>query len=193
VNKNEYIEVGQITKPIGLKGLMQLKLNTDFRRLYNRIDTLFVEVAGHPVPHFVIKITPKGNDMVLLEMEDIESEADARQLTNAKVYVTVDIMPTLGTLEFYHHEVMGFMVVDTQKGELGPVTEILDIPQQSVVSVNHKGKEVLIPLAGDILKGIDRTAKTITVECPEGLIDLYLGNPAAEVPDDGEDDDKADS
>jgi 16S rRNA processing protein RimM len=193
VNKNEYIEVGQITKPIGLKGLMQLKLNTDFRRLYNRIDTLFVEVAGHPVPHFVIKITPKGNDMVLLEMEDIESEADARQLLNAKVYVTVDIMPTLGTLEFYHHEVMGFMVVDTQKGELGPVTEILDIPQQSVVSVNHKGKEVLIPLAGDILKGVDRAAKTITVQCPEGLIDLYLGNPAAEIPDDGQDDDKADS
>lgn len=193
MNKNEYIEVGQITKPIGLKGLMQLKLNTDFRRIYNRIDTLFVEVLGQPVPHFVIKITPKGNDMVLLELEDIESEADARQLTNAKVYVTVDIMPTLGTQEFYHHEVMGFTVVDTQKGELGPVVEILDIPQQSVISVNHKGKEVLIPLAGDILVGIDRVAKTITVNCPEGLIELYLGNPAAEVPDDGEEDDKVDN
>ncbi|UPT65450.1 MAG: ribosome maturation factor RimM [Sphingobacteriales bacterium JAD_PAG50586_3] len=188
MNKNEYIEAGQITKPIGLKGLMQLKLNTDFRRLYNRIDTLFVEVAGNPVPHFVIKITPKGNDMVLLEMEDIETEADARQLTNAKVYVTVDIMPTLGTLEFYHHEVMGFTVVDTEKGELGPVVEILDIPQQSVVAVSYKSKEVLIPLAGHILKGIDRAAKTITVTCPEGLIELYLGNPAAEIPDDGEED-----
>lgn len=187
MNKNEYIEVGQITKPIGLKGLMQLKLNTDFRRIYNRIDTLFVEVAGQPVPHFVIKITPKSGDMVLLELEDIESEADARVMINAKVYVTVDIMPTLGDLEFYHHEVVGFIVTDQTKGELGPVAEILDIPQQSVIAVNHKGKEVLIPLAGDILKNINRTAKTITVDCPEGLIDLYLGNPAAEVQDDGED------
>jgi 16S rRNA processing protein RimM len=193
VNKNEFIEAGQITKPIGLKGLMQLKLNTDFRRLYNRIDTLFVEVAGQPVPHFVIKITPKGNDMVLLELEDIESEADARQMINARVYVTVDIMPVLGTLEFYHHEVMGFIVTDVNKGELGPVVEILDIPQQSVIAVGHKGKQVLIPLAGDILKGIDRAAKTITVACPDGLIDLYLGNAAAEAPEDGEDDDKSDS
>lgn len=193
MNKNEFIEAGQITKPIGLKGLMQLKLNTDFRRLYNQIDTLFVEVAGQPVPHFVLKITPKGNDMVLLEMEDIESEADARQMINAKVYVTVDIMPVLGTLEFYHHEVMGFIVTDVKKGELGPVVEILDIPQQSVIAVNHKGKEVLIPLAGDILKGIDRAAKTITVACPEGLIDLYLGNAAAEAPEDGEEDDISDS
>ena len=193
MNKNEFIEAGQITKPIGLKGLMQLKLNTDFRRLYNRIDTLFVEVAGQPVPHFVLKITPKGNDMVLLELEDIESEADARQMINAKVYVTVDIMPVLGTLEFYHHEVMGFIVTDVHKGELGPVVEILDIPQQSVIAVGHKGKQVLIPLAGDILKGIDRATKTITVACPDGLIDLYLGNAATEAPEDGEDDDISDS
>jgi 16S rRNA processing protein RimM len=178
VNTNEFIEAGQITRTIGLKGAMQLKLNTDFKRLYNRIDTLFIDVAGNPVPYFVIKMTPKQGDMLLLELEDIENEADARQLINAKVFVTLDIMPTLADNEFFHHEVVGFNVVDDVVGPLGLVVDLIDVPMQSVIAVDYKGSEVLIPLAGDILVKIDRDTKTITVHCPDGLIELYTTKPA---------------
>ena len=40
---------------------------------------------------------------------------------------------------------------------------------------SKNGTEILIPLIDDFIIALDRANKTITLETPEGLVDLYLG------------------
>lgn len=188
MNTSEFIQAGTLTRTIGLKGALQLKLNTDFKRLYNRIETFFIEIGGQPVPFFIQKITLKQGDTLIVELEDVETEEEAKRLVNSPVMVSTDILPTVSGNEFFHHEIIGYTVVDNTAGPLGPVIDVLDVPMQTVIAVEHRSKEVLIPLAGHILQRINRDTKTIEVSCPEGLVDLYLGNAANELPEDGHDD-----
>ena len=39
---------------------------------------------------------------------------------------------------------------------------------------DKNGTEILIPLIDDFIIALDRANKTITLETPEGLVDLYL-------------------
>ena len=41
--------------------------------------------------------------------------------------------------------------------------------------IDKNGTEILIPLIDDFIIALDRANKTITLETPEGLVDLYLG------------------
>ena len=51
----------------------------------------------------------------------------------------------------------------------------MELPQQSVLEIKHSsGKEILIPITDEVVKKVDRTAKTIEINAPEGLIDIYL-------------------
>ena len=171
---NQYIPAGKLTKTIGLNGALQLYLNTDFARLHNRIDSLYIDLQGQKVPYLVIKLQAKSGGNMLVELEDIDTIADAQQLVGHEVFVTQDILPTLSGNEFYHQEIIGYTISDKELGVLGTVNEVIDVPLQTIVSVTYNNAEVLIPLAGAILVTINRDTKTIEVNCPEGLVDMYL-------------------
>ena len=49
-----------------------------------------------------------------------------------------------------------------------------DSTSQALFEIDREGTEVLIPISDDIIRKVDRTAKTITIQAPEGLIDIYL-------------------
>lgn len=42
------------------------------------------------------------------------------------------------------------------------------------MQIDFNGKEILIPAVDEFFKEIDRQNKTIYIEAPEGLIDIYL-------------------
>ena len=81
---------------------------------------------------------------------------------------------SLGSKKFYFHEIVGFKVVDTAKGELGPITEVLEYPTQAILQVMKGKKEILIPILDQVIQSVDRNKKILTITAPEGLIDMYL-------------------
>ena len=95
--------------------------------------------------------------------ETVSSSIDAMiQMDKAHLY------------RFYFHEIIGFTVVDTEKGELGPVTDVLEYPTQAILQVMKGKKEILIPILDQVIQNVDRDNKILTITAPEGLIDMYL-------------------
>ena len=84
------------------------------------------------------------------------------------------MLPPLTGNQFYFHEVIGFSVVDKEKGNIGICKEFIDISRQLIMQVEFEDKEILIPAVDEILKELDREKKIIYIEAPEGLIDIYL-------------------
>jgi len=85
------------------------------------------------------------------------------------------MLPKLEGTQFYFHEVIGFDVLDTRLGNIGKITGINDSGAQAIFEIEKNGTEILVPLIDEFIIALDRTNKTITLETPEGLVDLYLG------------------
>ena len=84
------------------------------------------------------------------------------------------MLPKLEGNQFYYHEVIGFSLIDRIHGDIGVVQSINDSASQVLFEVLKGEKQLLIPLNDEIIKEVDRKAKTIAIDAPDGLVDLYL-------------------
>ena len=105
----------------------------------------------------------------------MDNENDARILLRQRLFLPAQILPKLTGIQFYDHEVVGFTVVDTSYGEVGIIEDVIDLAINPLLQIKQGAKEVLIPLAANVVQAIDRKKKTMTITAPEGLIQLYLG------------------
>jgi 16S rRNA processing protein RimM len=105
----------------------------------------------------------------------VDNENDARILLRQRLFLPAQILPKLTGIQFYDHEVVGFTVLDTSYGEVGIIEDVIDLAINPLLQIKQGTKEVLIPLAANVVQAIDRKKKTMTITAPEGLIQLYLG------------------
>ena len=86
----------------------------------------------------------------------------------------LDLLPKLEGDKFYYHEVIGFTIKDKNFGEVGVIKAINDSTAQALFEIDRNGVEILIPMNDEFIVKVDKPNKTIEVETPEGLIELYL-------------------
>lgn len=172
-DKDSCYFLGKIVRTSGLKGDVFVFLDVDNLSDYAHLDSVFVEIKGKLVPHFIDRVQIRHNGAVI-HFEDADLE-QAQALVGHTLYLPLDTLPPLTGNKFYYHEVKGFEVVDRNIGSLGKLTEVMDNAAQAVLCVRHSsGKEILIPLVDEFLIGVDREKKILNVQAPEGLVDFYL-------------------
>ena len=173
MTKEDCFYLGRVAKTHGIKGEITIKLDVDDPSAYHDMKYFLLEINKVLTPFFVEKITPNG-DKFFVQVQDIKTVEQAQNLVGKSVYLPLEMLPKLSGKQFYYHEIVGFMVVDTEKGELGPVTEVLEYPTQAILQVMKDKKEVLIPILDQVIQNVDRDKKILTITAPEGLIDMYL-------------------
>ena len=67
---------------------------------------------------------------------------------------------------------VGFRLFDGPR-DLGEILEVIEQPHQVLCRIDLEGKEALIPLQEDTLRGIDQRKREVRVELPDGLLDVY--------------------
>ena len=173
MKKEDCFYLGRVAKTHGLKGEVTIKLEADDPSAYLEMKHFFLEINKVLTPFFVEKITPNG-DKFFVAVQDVKTIEQAQNLVGKPVYLPLEMLPKLSGKQFYFHEIVGFTVVDTEKGELGPISEVLEYPTQAILQILKGKKEILIPILDQVIQNVDREKKTLTITAPEGLIDMYL-------------------
>ena len=173
MNIEDCFYLGKVTKPWGVKGQQVLFLDVDSPEEYAELDSAFVEVKGKLVPYF-FHIDQLNGNKAIVTFEEITAD-QAAALCGHELYLPLDLLPKLEGNKFYFHEVVGFKVIDSEKGDIGALAQVIDYPAQPLFQVMKNGVEILIPVIDPVIKKVDRKLKTIFIEAPNGLIDLYLG------------------
>ena len=172
MEKKDCFYLGRITKPFGFKGEVVLFLDVDAPEDYAGLDSVFVDVKGHLLPFFIESIRLNGNKATV-RFEDTTPE-EALALVGNELYLPLENLPKLTGKKFYFHEIIGFKVVDSQKGDIGVVDSVVEYPAQPLFQIINNDKEILLPVVDSLIDAVDRENRTIFVTAPEGLIDLYL-------------------
>jgi len=165
--------IGTVTKTRGLKGELQAFIDfEDPEKL--KFDALFIESAGRLIPYFVESFKMPQKNMAFIYLEDIDHIDKATPLAKKDVYLPNKLKPKKDKNAFGLKDLMGFTAVDVNEGELGEIIELQELPQQLIATVHYKDKEVLFPLNQSVIKAIDVVKGIVTVDLPDGLLDIYL-------------------
>jgi 16S rRNA processing protein RimM len=181
MNKNECFNLGYISKTVGNKGELLMIFDVDDVKRYKKLESVFVEINKELVPFFITAIELRGNG-AKVSFDGVNTTERAEQITGTSLYLPLSFLPPLKGKKFYYHEVLGFKVNDKNHGDIGIIENILDYPTQALFQIKKENKEILIPVKEEFIISIDRSAKAIAVNAPEGLIDIYL-DPQPEEPD----------
>lgn len=176
MRKEECFYLGRIVTKYSFKGEVVIKLDTDEPELYKNMESVYVEFGSNLVPFFIEKSSLHKGNQLRVQFEDVYSEEEADSILKCGIYLPLDLLPKLSGDKFYYHEVIGFNVLDANYGEVGTIVHINDKAAQPLFEIDNNGKEVFIPMIDDFIKKVDRANKTIEVETPEGLIELYLNS-----------------
>lgn len=175
MTKEECFYLGKIVSKYSFKGEVLIKLDTDEPELYTEMESVFVDYNDNLVPFFIENSSLHKSTLLRARFEDVETEEDAEDIIGCEIYLPLSFLPELEDDQYYYHEIIGFDVVDANHGNIGKITGVNDTTAQALFEIQKGDKQVLIPMNDRFIEKMDKKNKTLFLDTPEGLIDLYLG------------------
>ncbi len=161
----EFLIVGRILAPWGLRGEVKVEVVTDFperlapqKLVYLNTRPLEIESCRPHKQHLVVKLAT------------IDSVDDADKLRGQDLTIPGSELYPLPEGQYYTFQLIGLKVVTTEGQTLGRVTDIMSTGSNDVYIVEGKRGEVLIPAIEDVVKSIDLKKGKIVIEAIEGLL-----------------------
>lgn len=170
MGSNDYFNIGYVVKTHGLKGEVTIALHAGSPGL-EEVKSLFVQHQNQFVPHFIQHFSPKGSK-AFVKFEDINTPEQAGRLTGCGLFMPKKERPKLARGEFYGDEIIGFQVVDQEGQSVGIVKEANENGPNPHLLVLFETKEIMIPLNGPFIQSIIKIRKRITVDLPEGFLEI---------------------
>ena len=171
IRKEEVYKIGMFNKPHGIHGELSFTFTDD---VFDRVecDYFICLLDGILVPFFIEEYRFRSDSTALIKLAGIDSSEKARMFTNVDVYFPTkyaeDAQPGDLAWDFF----VGFKVKDVHHGEIGAITEVDESTSNVLFVLDHDGEELLIPAREEFIVKMDNKKKLMTVELPEGLLNL---------------------
>ncbi|MBV9962355.1 MAG: 16S rRNA processing protein RimM [Parafilimonas sp.] len=170
---SSYIHIGKLVATHGLKGELIIKHSLGKKTDFKNAEAIFIEKIKHEqLPYFHEQSFVKNDEETIIKLEGINSKEAASVLLQKKVWLTKTDFEKLVS-KTAPVNLIDFIVYDN-KEKLGIVESVIEQPQQVLLQITIKNKEVLIPVNESTLKKIDRKKKEVHVNLPDGLLKIYL-------------------
>jgi len=168
---NANISLGRILKIQGYDGTLTVKLEKDFIENIPGMESVFLEIDGKPVPFFISSSAYEGGDILKLRLDGYGSYEKTNGFAGCRVFLTSGgekTGPPSGI-----ENIAGFRVMLKDKTIIGNVEEIINNPGHDLMKIiSPEKKEILVPFHRDFIVRFDEKKRIITVQLPDGLIDL---------------------
>lgn len=163
----EYITIGTVGSPWGLRGHFKVEIETDFPRRFS-VSSL-VYIGGKPA---VIREAEWQGRRPVIRIDGVDSEEDAGNLAGQPVEIHRTQLYELPEGVYYHFQLAGLSVKTTGGKLLGEITDILTVSGADIYVITGQNGEILIPAVDDIVKSVNLEEGYMVIEPIEGLLDL---------------------
>ncbi|MDI1355093.1 MAG: hypothetical protein PSX36_09250 [bacterium] len=165
----DLLPIGYFSKTHGVKGHLILKDEASFST--EGLNALFIESATGKAPYFISEMRDTNTGLIV-KLEDVDVVEKAKTLLGKKVFIDSNFVEE----EEESSDWLGFELIDSKLGSLGAIKAVSSNGSQDLISVDYKGKEVILPLVDEFIIKMDEDTKKIWLRVPDGLIDLYLND-----------------
>ncbi len=162
----EYLSVGEIVAPFGLRGELKVLLDTDFPELLLAATYLYI---GDPPVRYAVEWVQQVRGMVRLKLVGCDSREAAEALRGKLVQVRAEDAPSPGAGEYYYYQLIGLEVWSEEGEYLGRVVEVFPTGSNEVLVVRGESGEILLPAIEEVVREVDLVAGRMRVYLLEGL------------------------
>ena len=160
------LRVAQVLKSNGTDGELLLSFFDVAPEDMDLQEPVFIAFDGLPVPFYFESFTPKGTNRALVRLTGVRSLKDADELAGQAVYA--DYFE-----EEAEEDLVGWKVCNADGQAVGTVVDYEDIPGNPCLWVKRPdGEQVLIPFHEDLIVSIDQKTGTLTLNIPDGILNL---------------------
>jgi 16S rRNA processing protein RimM len=172
VVSGDLLLVGRVARAHGIRGHVIVNPETDFMEDRFKVGrTLKVGPAGRTREHEILEVRfQQGRPIV--RFDGILTMNDAEALAGSELWLPESSVAPLPDRTFYRHDLVGCEVRDRDGRVLGRVTGVEGSIDRSYLVVDEY---MMIPMVDGICVAVDIAGRRVTVDPPEGLLDL---NPA---------------
>ena len=173
----QYVIIGRTRKAHSLTGELKISIEERYLEDFMKNERIFLEIKGAKVPYFIDNV--RGGGEMIVKLEEVDNRDTAMLLQSRDVLLREQDILTEDAREFEFEEekgleyghLVGFTLVDETLGEIGPIDEVLEMPQQEMAFLKYKNREVLIPLNAQFIRAVDEPNMRVQVDLPDGLLD----------------------
>ena len=170
------LKIGFTKKPHGLKGEIKVQIEERYMEDLLETEVVLLTIKGKPTPFFIEDI--KVGNAVIVKFEDVDSveaanEIGSKELSLREQDILDDDVREIEVEGLEYEGCVGYKIMDGDT-LIGEIEEVVEFPQQEMAILTREGQEVLIPLNVAFVIRRDDAAKTIFMELPKGLLDLYI-------------------
>ncbi|MCR4401892.1 MAG: ribosome maturation factor RimM [Firmicutes bacterium] len=171
---SEYIAVGQVTAPQGIRGEVRALPLTDFPNRFRPPLRLRVR-KGEAIAVLDVEGSRQHRGFVVIKFRGVDSVDEAEKLRGAILEVPRAEVVPLEPGRYYFYEIEGLDVVTTEGRRLGRVARVLrgvanDVYEVEVLAPrSRRGRTILVPAVREIVKSIDLERGEMTIELIPGL------------------------
>lgn len=168
--KKTYLEGGRICTSHGVKGLVKVEHLCDSAKVLSSAKKIFLkERDGSFVERKIICASVAGQ-FVLMAIEGIESREEAIAYRGRLIYLHRDDIPVAKGAMLIA-DMIDLPVYHAESGEtLGVISDVSDVAGRRIYTINHKGRDVLVPDVKEFIKEISEEGGMKVLPIP-GLFD----------------------
>ena len=170
MKRADLVALGKVVRSQGREGHLKL-------RLYEKGPTRFkcarVYLSrGDEVEPYGIESLTVDRNATILKLAGVDTLDAADALAGREVLVAESDFPDPGEDVFYDFQVIGSRVRTRDGTEIGRVAAVLDAGGSLLLVVRRGDREVYVPFTEPICVSVDRGAREVVIDPPDGLLDL---------------------
>ena len=169
IKEQDIYKIGLIGKAHGVKGELSIQIDDD---IFDRVDAeyLVLKLDGIFVPFFMEEYRFKSDSVALVKFEGVDTQERARELTGVEVYFPRELAEQDESAELSYSALVGYTLIDDNSGK--PVGTIAYVDEQTINIMFELEDGRLIPASEELIVDVDQQARTITLDIPDGILDL---------------------
>jgi 16S rRNA processing protein RimM len=167
-----FIAIARIARTRGNRGEVLADLYTDFPDRFDGLDAVWLESEDGHRRRMLLEESWEHKGRRVLKFAGVNSISSAEDYVGNWVVIPSDQAVPLPEGTYFDHDLVGCAVRDIHGNRLGVVREVIHIAGNNLLAVNDGNKEYLIPAVASICRQISIQEKQISVDLPEGLMDL---------------------
>ncbi|MBQ8949097.1 MAG: 16S rRNA processing protein RimM [Prevotella sp.] len=168
IREEEVYRIGRLGKTHGVRGEISFLFDDD---VFDRVDAdyLVLKIDGILVPFFIEEYRFKSDSNAIIKFEGIDTQERGRELTGSDVYFPRSLDD--GDDSHLSWSVLvGFDIIDAQSGKV--VGRIATVDDNTLNTLFELEDGRLIPASEELITSFDKENKTITIDLPEGILEL---------------------
>ena len=169
---DDLVAVARVVRPRGLKGEVMAEMLTDFPERFDGLEKVTAVLPDASRLELKIEDHWFQNERLVLKFADHDSIESAELLRNAEICITESEAVDLDEDEFFDWQLEGCRVETVDGETIGSVREVQRTGGTENLLVDGESKTYLIPFAESICVEVDVNKKLITIDPPEGLLEL---------------------